>query len=110
MVAPHRPKGGQGTSTEMGVEVESATWDTRVVGLTILYHRDLDRVGERALCTGIETGRTMSLSRNEPLFAAPGGRERRPLADSAISRAPLQLTGTPEDRGVVLDCPQGGTR
>jgi two-component system nitrogen regulation response regulator GlnG len=107
MGAPHRT---QGTSTEMGLELGSATWDTRVVGLTILYLRDLDRVGERALCTGIETGRTMSLSRGEPLFAAPGGRERRPLADSAVSRVPLQLTGTPEDRGVLLDCTRSRTR
>ncbi len=107
MVAPHRT---QGTSTEMGLELGSATWDTRVIGLTILYHRDLDRVGERALCTGIETGRTVSLARGEPLFAAPGGRERRPLADSALSRTPLQLTGTPEDQGVVLDCTQSRTR
>jgi two-component system nitrogen regulation response regulator GlnG len=107
MGAPHRT---QGTSTEMGLELESATWDTRVVGLTILYHRDLDRVGERTLCTGIEAGRAMSLSRSEPLFAAPGGRERRSLADSAISRSPLQLRGTAEDRGVVLDCTQSGTR
>jgi two-component system nitrogen regulation response regulator GlnG len=116
MAAPDRPRGAratpvsQGTSTEMGLEVQSATWDTRVVGLTIVYHRDLDRVGERALCTGIETGRTISLSRHEPLFAAPGGRERRPLADSAISRTPLQLTGTPEDGSVVLDCTLGGMR
>jgi DNA-binding NtrC family response regulator len=94
----------------MGLELGSASRDTRVVGLTILYHRDLDRVGERALCTGIEAGRAVSLSRSEPLFAAPGGRERRPLADGAISRAPVQLAGTPGDHGVVLDCTRSRTR
>ena len=97
----------------MDIDAAAASWDTRVFGLTILYHRDLDRVGERALCTGIETGRAFALSRSEPLFAAPGGRQRRPLDDTQVSRSPLRLVGAGEDDepgAILLECAGSRTR
>ncbi|HWO26776.1 MAG TPA: sigma 54-interacting transcriptional regulator [Kofleriaceae bacterium] len=96
----------QATSTDIGPALASAGVDTRVFGLTILYHPSLDRIGERALLTGLESGRTFELSRLDPLFVAPGGRDGRPLADHRISRAPLSIRGAggAGDRAVELVC------
>ena len=76
--------------------------DARVPGLTVAYHADLTRVGERALLTGIDDGRAFELSRLAPSFAAPGGRDGRPLADARLSRAPIALRGT-GDGGLTID-------
>src|SRR5262245_49885168 len=44
--------------------------------LTILYHPDPARIGERALLYGLAAGKRVEVSRNEPVFARPteGGR------------------------------------
>jgi two-component system nitrogen regulation response regulator GlnG len=93
----------QATSTDFEVPPTPEAVDARVAGLTILYHPSLTRVGERALLTGLASGRSFELSRGEPQFAAPGARDRRPLADHRISRAPVRLQGT-DDRTVTLEC------
>jgi two-component system, NtrC family, nitrogen regulation response regulator GlnG len=62
-----------------------------VPGLAVLYHADLERVGERALLPGLLAGREETLSRKEPAFAVAGGTEARPLADPYLSRMPLRL-------------------
>ncbi|MEM7588087.1 MAG: sigma-54 dependent transcriptional regulator [Acidobacteriota bacterium] len=61
--------------------------DPRVPGLTILYHPELDRAGERCLLQGT----TCELARHIPSFAAPQGGPQRPLADTALSRRPITL-------------------
>ena len=66
--------------------------DTRVPGLTVLYHPNLDRVGERCLLPGSAPPTPCRLARHEPDFASPGGGPQRPLADAAISRRPIHLT------------------
>jgi two-component system nitrogen regulation response regulator GlnG len=103
--------GTQAASTDLGPALTSEAVDTRVPGLTILYHPSLARVGERALLTGLSSGRRFELSRLAPAFAAPGARDSRPLADARISRAPLVIrsaagpTGNPTgDRAVVIEC------
>ena len=65
---------------------------TSVVALTVLYHPDLARVGDRVLLPGLDGGRVARLSRNEPAFAPPGGGSGSPLADPYLSRSPLLLT------------------
>jgi len=50
---------------------------TRLPALTILYHPDFHRVGERALLTALLEGRTVHLSRLEPSFAPPHRRDRK---------------------------------
>ncbi|MES1240864.1 MAG: sigma 54-interacting transcriptional regulator [Acidobacteriota bacterium] len=60
-------------------------------GLTVLYHPDLRRVGERALLSELAAGRSERLSRLEPVFAAPEGTVAEPLAHRRLSREPLIL-------------------
>jgi two-component system, NtrC family, nitrogen regulation response regulator GlnG len=73
--------------------------DTRaVLALTILYHPDVSRVGERAYLEG----GAVELSRAMPLF---GERNVRPLDDRYISRKPLVITR--ERDGVSLDATEG---
>ena len=79
----------------------------RVLGLTVLYHPDLERIGERTVLAALAGGREDSLSRNDPVFAAPGGELCRPLADSRISRSPIVLRR--HDAGVIVDRGAGRT-
>ncbi|HSS51219.1 MAG TPA: sigma 54-interacting transcriptional regulator, partial [Thermoanaerobaculia bacterium] len=74
-----------------------------VVGLTILAHSDIRRIGERAGLLGLASGREEPLSRLAPAFADPGEPVQRPLADPYLSRRPLRFLPEP-DGGVRLDC------
>jgi len=99
----------QAISTDIELPRTSEFVDARVAGLTILYHPSLSRVGERALLTGLESGRRFELSRLEPVFAAPGARDSRPLADHRISRVPVVMRGAGAgagagDRAVTIEC------
>jgi two-component system nitrogen regulation response regulator GlnG len=91
-----------------GFTVEQPVWDdlsaagerrrrTRVrhAALTILYHPDVRRAGERAILAGLAPGRPVSLSRLEPGFEAPYRSGPRPLLDRCISRSPLQVAREP---------------
>jgi two-component system nitrogen regulation response regulator GlnG len=87
-----------------GFTVEQPVWDelsaserrkrarARYPALTLLYHPDLQRVGERAILSGLLTGRHVSLSRLEPDFEPPQHGGARPLLDRGISRSPLRIT------------------
>jgi two-component system, NtrC family, nitrogen regulation response regulator GlnG len=90
----------RGGSSGVGVDVTSL----RVPGLTVLAHPDMERVGERALLTGVAAGRVETLSRGEPGFLAPRGGRVRPLADPFLSRRPLRLSAGPEPGSILLDC------
>jgi two-component system nitrogen regulation response regulator GlnG len=101
------------TETRASGEAWRPTGPILIPGLTILYHPDLRRVGERAPLVCLASGRDELLSRRDPDFAAPGGPPgRRPLADPHLSRTPLHLRPGPEPGSVRLvrgDCPTAVT-
>ncbi len=73
----------------------------RLPGLTVLYHPDSRRVGQRALLSELAAGRPERLSRLEPKFAILGSREAAaPLAHRRLSREPLILS--PSGEGTLL--------
>ena len=96
------------TATRASGEAWRPTGLLLIPGLTILYHPDFARIGERAPLASLASGREELLSRREPDFAAPGPPGRRPLADPHVSRTPLRLHPGPEPGSVRLvrgDCP-----
>ncbi|HRI68951.1 MAG TPA: sigma 54-interacting transcriptional regulator [Polyangium sp.] len=78
------------------------------LALTIAYHPDLDRVGQRAILTSDING-TTSLSRDEPSFFVPGTSTGEPLADEHISRSPIKITATTHG-SVRIDVSQSKTK
>jgi two-component system nitrogen regulation response regulator GlnG len=80
-----------------------------VPGLTILYHPDAERIGERIAFAGLAAGRTESVARGEPAFSQPGRGMPRPLADPYLSRRPLRFERGAEPGGVRLRCGESGT-
>jgi two-component system, NtrC family, nitrogen regulation response regulator GlnG len=80
-----------------------------IPGLTILAHPDVERVGDRALLSGLPAGREELLSRREPQFSAPGSGILRPTADPYLSRRPLLLSPGPEPGSIRLSCGESGT-
>lgn len=76
--------------------------------LTIVYHDDLRRIGERATLTRLLSREPIPLSRLEPRF---GGRShpRRPLLDPYLSRKPLLLRTLPSGR-ISIDASGTTTR
>lgn len=72
-----------------------------VPGLTILWHPEVDRVGERAALLELASG-TVEVSRTAPLFSQPRSSVRRPLADPFISRQPFTLSFGRE--GWTVEC------
>jgi two-component system nitrogen regulation response regulator GlnG len=80
-----------------------------VPGLTLLYHPDLERIGERALLPGLAGGHEELLSRGQPDFAPPDRPLRRPLEDTYLSRRPLRLLPGPEPGSIRLARDGGGT-
>lgn len=79
----------------------------RVCALTIAYHPELERVGERAFLFATSPARRASLSRTEPHFFAPGARDGRALDDRHLSRRPLWLR-IEEDR-LTIDASESPT-
>ena len=71
-----------------------------VRALTVLAHPDPRRVGELVTLPELGSGQAVALSRLEPLFAAPGEGDARPLAEPHLSRKPLRLV--PGRPGEVL--------
>jgi len=57
--------------------------------LTIAYHPNLDRVGERALFDDVAANSPLALSRIEPSFAPRGSAKGMPLEDDHLSRKPI---------------------
>ncbi|MES1243451.1 MAG: sigma-54 dependent transcriptional regulator [Acidobacteriota bacterium] len=95
----------------------SATWQPveslLVPGLTVLYHPDVERIGERSPLSALLTGREEGLSRAEPAFFQPGnpGQHRgQPLGDPYLSRRPVRLVPGPQPGSVRLLCGETGTR
>ncbi len=82
----------------------------RLPALTILFHPDARRVGERASLGDLTGGRVALLSRNEPGFAAPGSEEVRPLGDLHLSRSPLRIAPGSEPGSCLVDVAGSRTR
>ncbi|MEO1370273.1 MAG: sigma-54 factor interaction domain-containing protein, partial [Acidobacteriota bacterium] len=89
------------TETKFTAEGAAKDLETRLAGLTVLWHPDLDRIGERVGLAGLGSGRREPLARHEPLFARPGSSIARPLADAHLSRRPIVLESDGE--GVSID-------
>jgi two-component system nitrogen regulation response regulator GlnG len=81
----------------------------RVQVLTILYHPELGRIGERAVLPELAAGRSVLLSRSSPDFLGADG-VARPLADLHLSRSPLRLSPGGEAGGVRLLVGESRTR
>jgi two-component system nitrogen regulation response regulator GlnG len=104
-----------------GLTVEFPAWQDTAEGerrrrtrsrppaLTILYHPDSHRVGERALLAGVQEGGSARLSRLEPGFAPPHRNDPRPLEDRHISRSPILISGS-GDGGVHISLGESRTR
>ncbi len=74
-----------------------------VPGLTVLYHPDLGRIGERVPLPALASGRSEELSRSAPAFGPVAGGRLRPLADPYLSRRPFVLRPNGEPGGVTME-------
>lgn len=73
--------------------------------LTILWHGEISRVGDCAWLLELEEGRSLALSRSEPLFTSPDRvTEPRPLAEPRMSRQPIWLD--PQGAGLKISSPE----
>jgi len=77
------------------ISSEILTEPVSAPALTIVYHRDLSRVGDRALLIDLVAGKSIALSRDTPDFAPPACSPGAPLGDSTVSRSPLSLAPLP---------------
>jgi two-component system, NtrC family, nitrogen regulation response regulator GlnG len=82
----------------------SATAPLLVPGLTVLWHPDVQRVGERVALTALAAGRAEHLSRREPHFGQPGGVATRPLGDPYVSRSPIRIERGTAPGAIRLVC------
>ncbi|SRR6266545_3020586 len=107
VTVPHPAWGGAQAAPEGERRRRSRS---RLPALTILFHPDARRVGERAALGELVAGRVALLSRNEPGFAAPGGAELRPLGDLHLSRSPLRIAVGSEPGSCVVEVAGSRTR
>ncbi|WP_224364746.1 sigma 54-interacting transcriptional regulator [Hyalangium versicolor] len=80
-----------------------------VPALTIVSHPAPQRAGERLLLSTLASGGSVALSRTGPDFVRPGGPLGMPLADTFLSRKPLQFERSASG-GVRLRLEEGGTQ
>lgn len=82
----------------------------KVLALTVVFHPDTERIGERAVLweSGAESGEAL-LGRREMDFRSPRGGPVRPLDDPYLSRRPIRLAAA-RFGGVRIDCTKTGTR
>ncbi|MBN1654359.1 MAG: sigma-54-dependent Fis family transcriptional regulator [Deltaproteobacteria bacterium] len=71
------------------------------VGLTILFHPQVDRVGDIAPLMDYVSNERALVSRIEPVFRKPNGRRTDALASPVLSRKPLQIEVT-QDGGISI--------
>ena len=72
----------------------------RVPVLTVVFHPDPQRVGDRLWLSALMSGGEVEISRLAPKFAAPGEETGDPLGDPYISRTPFILR--PSNEGSVI--------
>lgn len=83
--------------------------DSRLPGLTILFHPDTRRVGERVALGEVASEGGVMLARRQLEFTAPGGGPARPLGDPYLSRRPIRFAAS-RFGGLRIDCAGSGTR
>jgi two-component system nitrogen regulation response regulator GlnG len=86
---------------------------SRLPFLTILYHPDVSRIGDRAALPELPAGRAALLSRTDPELAGPGfppTSPPRPLGDLHLSRSPLRLLPGNEPGAVRILVGESRTR
>jgi len=105
---PSRHGSRHSTETDLGVVPWASRRASLVPGLSVLYHPDLERIGERAVFLDLVEGGEVLVSRREPLLGPPGGGDRRPLEHASISRQPISLRREAGDAALHLDV--SGTR
>jgi two-component system, NtrC family, nitrogen regulation response regulator GlnG len=76
-----------------------------VPGLTVLFHPDVGRIGERAPLFGLLNGKAQDLSRSEPSFSGSG-----PLGDPFVSRRPIRIVPGSERGSLRILLGESGTR
>lgn len=110
------------SETNAGLTVEQPTWAgqpaenerrtrtrSRIPTLTILFHPEASRVGDRVVLHALMDGRAVPLSRLEPGFEVPYQPGMRPLSDRHLSRSPLRLVRT-EEGAVQISVGESRTR
>ena len=103
---PERPTGADdllGAATVTGDAPAVAAPDAAVPALTVLAHRQPERVGDVAYLPALALGRAVELSRLGPAFSRPGAGAAAPLGDPGMSRSPLVLMA--EEGGVRVSTP-----
>jgi two-component system nitrogen regulation response regulator GlnG len=107
---PDRAEEASPTGLDADTRELTAAWqplgEVRVPGLTVLYHPELQRIGERVALTTLAAGQETLLSRLEPYFYRPGVVGSHPLADPYLSRTPLRLAPRPGGGLVVSGDPK----
>jgi two-component system, NtrC family, nitrogen regulation response regulator GlnG len=86
------PATGEATMEDLSTLVPAALTrqppEDAVLAVTLLYHPDVSRIGDRAALEGVQ----VAISRTSPELAPPRGGPRRPIEDRYVSRSPLQIT------------------
>ncbi|HEX4952465.1 MAG TPA: sigma 54-interacting transcriptional regulator [Thermoanaerobaculia bacterium] len=84
---------------EVDTRIGSAAWQggarVQVPGLTILWHPNPRRVGERVPLPDLISGRPVALSRLEPAFSPIQEGRPRALEDVYLSRSPIRIEPDP---------------
>jgi DNA-binding NtrC family response regulator len=77
-------------STTNSSRRRSAEEVTNVVvpALTVLWHTDIERIGDIAILEDLRADGRVQVSRLAPLFKAPRGTQAQPLQDKHLSRTP----------------------
>ena len=76
--------------------------ELKIPCLTILFHPDVDRVGEWVLLPELREGQSVSLSRLEPLFSSSSREDALPLADPHLSRQPYVIAPVDDDGSIRI--------
>src|SRR5262245_736611 len=85
--------GGEGSddSTFDTAKTLQRARDFGYLGLSILCHPDLERIGEVARLLDANGAGELQVCRAEPQFREPSGRHPRPLGTQRVSRLPILL-------------------
>ncbi|HEU4579049.1 MAG TPA: sigma 54-interacting transcriptional regulator [Polyangiaceae bacterium] len=77
-----------------------------LVGLTVLFHPNVERVGQVSALFSLAVGGVRRLSRLEPEFHWHGADSGEPLASPVLSRTPIIVRGT-EQGSLSIENPAG---
>jgi two-component system nitrogen regulation response regulator GlnG len=77
-----------------------------LVGLTLIYHPNTERVGQVVPLFSLSVGGTRKLCRLEPDFAWPGDDARQPLASPVLSRTPIVIRAA-DPESISIENPAG---